>query len=315
MKVLYLIQTHKNPEQIYRLVKTIKKSSPQSYVLVSHDFQSCNLDTTPLRELALVEVIIGQGGRGDFSIVQGYLDAVNWVFSHQIEFDWLVNITGQDYPTQPLPKIEKFLAETKYDGFSCYFDALSNSKQNPWERKRREGRDRYLYQYWRSGRYLPLWQRALIKFPRIIINNIQPFIRINSSYGLMIGVRASSTPFNQNFLCYAGSNFHTLSKKCIQYLHDFSKQNPHFNGYYQKTCIPDESFIQTILVNSGLFNICNDNKRYINFNNTQSGHPSILTSQDYPALTVENIHFARKFELAHDSKILDMLDKRILKNS
>jgi len=32
--------------------------------------------------------------------MQGYLDALDWLFSHQIDFDWLINITGQDYPTQ-----------------------------------------------------------------------------------------------------------------------------------------------------------------------------------------------------------------------
>ncbi|OUL26834.1 beta-1,6-N-acetylglucosaminyltransferase [Nostoc sp. 106C] len=314
MKIAYLIQSHKNPKQIYRLVKTITQSSPNSYVLVSHDFKSCNLDITPLQQLPEVQVINGQGGRGDFSIVQGYLDAVNWLLSHHIEFDWLINITGQDYPTQPLPKIEKFLAETKYDGFSCYFDALSDSEQNPWERRRREGSDRYLYQYWRSGGYLSLWQRALIKFPRIVINNTQPFIRINSSYGLMVGIRAVSPPFNDKFLCYAGSNFHTLSRKCVHYLHEFSNRNAQFRNYYQKSCIPDESYIQTILVNNGLLKIFNHNKRYMNFNDTQNGHPNIITLNDYSALIKEEIHFARKFDLEQDSKILDMLDKRVIKS-
>ncbi len=313
MKVVYLIQTHKNPEQIYRLVQTIKKSSPGSYVLVSHDFTACNLDATPLRSLPDVEVINGKGGRADFSIIQGYLDAVDWLFSHNTEFDWLINITGQDYPTQPLPRIEKFLATTKYDGFSKYFDVLSDSEHNPWGR--REGCDRYLYNYWRSGEYLSLWQRALVKFPRMIINNVQPFVKVNASYGLMVGLRTTSAPFNEKFLCYAGSYFHTLSRKCIEYLHDFSKQHSSLIDYYKKTCIPDESFIQTILVNNGLFNICNDSKRYINWTGTRHGHPRILRVEDYPELVKDDIHFARKFQPTLESKILDMLDARILQGS
>lgn len=313
MKVLYLIQTHKNPEQIHRLVQTIKKSSPNSYILVSHDFRNCNLDTTSLRNLPDVEVIEGQGGRGDFSIIQGYLDAINWLFSHQIDFDWLINITGQDYPTQPLQQIEKFLVETKYDGFSSYFNAFSDCDRNIWGSK--QGRDRYLYQYWRSGGYLSSWQRALVKLPRMIINNIQPLVRINSSYGLLIGIRANSSPFKDNFLCYGGSFFHTLSKKCVRYLYNFSKQNTQLISYFQKTCIPDESFIQTILVNSKVFNICNDHKRYMDFTGSLHGHPRVLTSEDYPELIKDNIHFARKFEYMRDRKVLDMLDARILQGT
>ncbi len=312
MKVVYLIQTHKNPEQIYRLVKTIKKSSPGSYILVSHNFKSSNLDVAPLRKLPEVEVISGKGGRGDFSLIQAYLDAVDWLFSQNTEFDWLTNITGQDYPTQPLTRIDQFLAETQYDGFLEYFDLLSDSEHNPWGS--REGRDRYLYEYrWLSGS-LSFWQRALAKFPRMVINNIQHFVRINSTYGLMVGVRTTSSPFTQEFLCYAGSYFHTLSSQCVQYLHNFSKQHPDLISYYKKTRLPDESLIQTILVNSGLFNLCNHPKRYIDWTGSRHGHPRILTSEDYPALIKDDIHFARKFDITHDSKILDMLDARIIQD-
>jgi len=232
MKVLYFIQTYKNPEQIYRLVQTIKKSSPESYVLVSHNFTRSNLNVALLQNLPDVEVIRGKGGRGDFSLMQGYLDALDWLFSHQIDFDWLINITGQDYPTQPLPQIEKFLAETKYDGFLDYFELSANSNPNPW--CNRECSDRYFYEYWWVSRNLSLWQRALVKLPRMIINNIQHFVRINSSYGLMVGVRPTLSPFDSNFLCYRGSYFHTLSSKCVEYLYNFSKQNHALINYYKK---------------------------------------------------------------------------------
>lgn len=312
MKVLYFIQTHKNPEQIYRLVKIIKKSSSGCFILISHDFTSSYLDTTPLRSFPEVEVISGKGGRGDFSILYGYLEAVDWLFKNNVEFDWFINITGQDYPIQPLHQIEKFLTETKYDGFIEHFNVLSPSKDNLWGV--REGSDRYLYQYWRSGGYLSLWKRALVKLPRMIINNLQPLIRINSSYGMMLGFRSNSAPFNNNFYCYAGSYFGTLSKKCIQYLSEFSKQNSELISYYEKTCIPDESYVQTVLANSGLFNLCNDNKRYIDWTGTRHGHPRTLTANDYPALTKADDHFARKFDSKQDSQILDLLDARILQS-
>jgi len=35
--------------------------------------------------------------------------------------------------------------------------------------------------------------------------------------------------------------------------------------YYSKTISPEESLIQTVLVNSGQFNICNDDKRYLSY--------------------------------------------------
>ena len=310
MKILYLIQTHKNPEQIYRLVKTIKRMSPNSYILISHDIKGCYLDTMPLKNFPEVEVIKGLGGRGDFSIIQGYLNALDWLFSHNVQFDWLFNLSGQDYPIQPLTKVEKLLAETKYDGFIRYCNVLSDSDQNPWGS--REGQNRYLYQYWRFCESLSVWERAFLKLPRIVVNNVQNLVKINSTYGLMLGIRSTSSPFKDDFFCYAGSYFHTISWKCVKYLYKFCKQNKTLVSYYKKTCIPDESFIQTILLNSGLFNFCNDNLRYYNWSKTNGGSPLVLTNKHYFDLVESHTFFARKFDIKENTKIIDMLEEKIL---
>lgn len=315
MKVLYFIQTHKNPEQIYRLVQIIRKSSPESYILISHDFTACNLDTKPIKKIPGVEVLRlnGKGGRGDFSMIQGYLDAVGWLLSRNIKFDWFINLSGQDYPTQPLSQIEQFLAQTKYDGFLDYFEAFSDYDQNIWGME--EGRSRYLYQYWRSGIFVSsrsLLGKILNRF-KIVFNNIQSLIRIYLCFDcLMVGWRAKNHPFHENFICYGGYYFNTLSKDCVQYMYDFYRQNTQTVEYFKKTCVPVESFVQTVLVNSKLFNLCNDSKRYFDFYKCKDGSPRTLTFQDYPILIKNSIHFARKFEITRDSKILDQLEARIL---
>lgn len=304
MKVCYLLQTHKNPEQIYRLIHTIKRSSPCSQIIVSHDFKHCNFDLC-LKNLSGVEVLHAQGGRGDFSTVQGYLDAVDWLFRQNIDFDWLINLTGQDYPTQPLSQIENFLYQTSYDGFIEYFEVFS--EQSHWSI--REGYSRYLYRYQQLVNHLSEWQKELLN-PLKLINYIQPFFRINFSYGMTLGVRTEAL-FDEKFICYGGSFFCTLSRKCIQYLHDFSNSNPDVVDYYRGVCQSDECFIQTVLINSQLFNLCNDCKRYFDFSRTRNGHPRILTTNDYRSLVQNHIHFARKFDVAQDSNILDILDTRI----
>ncbi|GAB1542692.1 beta-1,6-N-acetylglucosaminyltransferase [Scytonema sp. NUACC21] len=310
MRVCYLIQSHKNPEQIYRLINTIKKSSPDSLVLVSHDFSCSDLDVAKLNHLLEVQVISGLGGRGDFSIVQGYLDAVNWLLSQNISFDWLTNISGQDYPTKPLSQVKTFLAGTQYDGFLEYFKVFS--KESHWSL--REGYNRYFYKYQKikSLSELPEWAKGLVT-PVKIINYVQPFFRLNPAYG-MVGVR-SSVPFDENFICYGGSFFCTLSGKCVKYLYEFYQSHPEIIDYYRGVGVSDESFIQTVLVNSGLFNLCNDNKFYFDFSRTRNGRPRLLTTDDYLPIVQSNAHFARKFDANEDSKILDLLDEIVLEKS
>lgn len=308
MKVCYFIQTHKNLQQINRLTQTIKRLSPYSQIIISHDSKHCNFDFTSLKSFSGVNVLQAQRARGDFSLVQGYLDAVDWLFKQNIEFDWLINLTGQDYPTQPLSQIESLLAESDCDGFIEHFKVFS--EQSHWSIQ--EGGSRYLYRYQKLGE-LAEWKKNLLN-PLKVVNYIQPFFRVNFSYDIRIGVK-TLTPFNENFICYGGSFFSILSKKCIQYLYDFSKSRSDIVDYYKGVTSSDESFIQTVLVNSQLFNLSNDCKRYFDFSGTRNGRPRILTIHDYPSLLQNNINFARKFDIEQDSKILDALDARILNNS
>jgi hypothetical protein len=75
MKICYFIQTHQNPHQIYRLVRTIKRSSPDALILINHNFNGCDLGLTPLQDLSDIHLLQNQEYliRGDFSCqVQPY---------------------------------------------------------------------------------------------------------------------------------------------------------------------------------------------------------------------------------------------------
>lgn len=305
MKVCYFIQSHKNPKQIYRLVQTIKKLSPNAQILIGHDFKNCYLDLAPLQHLSDIHLfrLIRPGIRGDFSLIAPYLQAIDWLFTHNLDFEWLIYLSGQDYPTQPLTQVEKFLATTDYDGFVNYFDVFSS--QSLWTKE--EAIKRYFCQYYR----LPNWTGKILS-KVLKIQQFTPLI-ISIYYGCLIGLPAKQTPFSHNFLCYGGSQWHTLSRKCIEYIRDFIKNNSNFVSYYQKTLVPDESFIQTILINNQNLRLCNDNKRYLDFTGTNRGHARILTSQDYETMTNGRFHFARKFE--QDTRILDMLEAYMFASS
>lgn len=166
MKVVYFIQTHKNPAQICRLVQVIKKSSPNSLVLLSHDFSSCDLDLSNLQHFSGIELIKRNRSarRGDDSVLEIYLDAINWLFEHNCQFDWLICLSGQDYPIQPISELEAFLATTEYDGFINYWDVLS--EESPWSKE--AGRKRFFAQYLSLPQWSKWWLRK--------VSRIEPFI-------------------------------------------------------------------------------------------------------------------------------------------
>lgn len=302
MKVCYFIQSYKNPTQVCRLIRVIKQQSPNSQVLVNHDFNSSYLDLKDVGNYAGVEIIKRNKSiqRGDASILENYLDTINWLFDRSSDFDWLVCLSGQDYPTQPITEIESFLANTKYDGFIRYHDLLA--EKSAWSEK---NISRFFAQYMR----LPKLMNWLLKKYSTKINRYTPFIA-KWQYS-MLGI-ATKTPFNAKFRCYRGWYWNTLSKACVTFIRDYLQKNPEILKYYKRTIGPEESLIQTVLVNSQKFNLCNDDKRYSDYPLELRGYARTLTVEDYAKITNGNFQFARKFDSEQDSKILDLLDAQIL---
>jgi hypothetical protein len=303
MKVVYFIQSHKNPEQICRLIRVIKESSPNSLVLISHDFSCSNLDLTSLQQYLGIELIARNKSarRGDDSVFRIYLDGINWLYEHNCNFDWLICLSGQDYPTQPIPKIEAFLATTKYDGFLKYWEVLNN--ESPWGKE--AGQKRFFAQYVSLPQWSKWWLRK--------VSRIEPFIprlKIQWRFAL-IGLEAKSVPFNDDFKCYGGWYWNTLSRKCIDFLSNYLEENPDLWKFYQRTLAPEESLIATVLLNSNQFNISNDCLRYLDFPSELFGYAQSITEDDYDKIVRGNFHFARKFEPQPDNKILDLLDQLI----
>ena len=323
MKICYFIQTHKNPEQIYRLVRSIKQSSSESEIVISHDYTSCYLDLNPIRKFSNVYLLKRKNKirRGGFSNIDPYLNAINWFSKQNFNFDWLVYLSGQDYPCKPILELEHDLSQTDYQGFIKYWNVLE--KGNPWGRG---GYWRYYHQYYRLPSLVgqPIERLLRSKLFRKNIYTLKStylpwnknlFFTKNIDNSIMAGVLARQTPFTENFICYGGYQWHTLSKDCVQYLQDFLPENKNLINYYKHTLIPEESFIQTILVNSGKFKLCNNDKRFVDFSlKLSSGRPRILKAEDFAQLSEGDFHFARKFDIEEDSKILDMLDLKTAQN-
>ena len=87
--------------------------------------------------------------------------------------------------------------------------------------------------------------------------------------------------------------------------------NPKVAAWFARTVCPDEALVQTLLVNSGRFQLCDDDLRYERFAGSRDGHPHLLTRADLPEILASGKHFARKFDLDHDERILDAIDERL----
>jgi hypothetical protein len=311
------MQTHTRPAQVARLVEVIKEGSPDSVVLISHDDSGPPLDVRRLEALPGVHVFNVPCSYGDFSHLDRYFDAVDWLDAQGVEYDWLENITGQDYPLRPIAEIERRLADSELDGFLQYAPVFPD--ETPPSADRGAGPDyqlckpfdaamRYRYRHWRIGRPTRAKQRWLR--PLMAVDWMQPWVRVSLAFST-IGIRRRTSIFSDDFICYGGSFFCTLSARAVRYARKFARENPDIVDFFRSTQAPDEVFLHTVLVNSGEFRFLPDRKRYIDYSRTRNNHPKTLGVPDLERMLASGDHWARKFDINHDAEVLDILDRHI----
>ncbi len=305
MRICYFIQNHLAPPQVARLVAALRRSQPDAFLLVGHDESAGRCSAEEVKRALGLDVfaIREPARRGYFSLLQPYFEAVEWLEERGVSYDWLVYLSGQDFPTLPLRRLADLLAATESDGFLRFWDAFN--PVNPWNR-RRQGKCRYGYRYADA----PPWTDPLLRLLRRC-NSWQTLMHVHLVYGPRIGVRQRPLPFGSGVGCYAGSQWTILRRACAEYAAEEVRRNGELIRWFRSTICPDEAVVQTLLVNSGRFRLHNDHLRFEDFAGSRNGHPRVLDVGDLPALTGGRYFFARKFDLQHDSAVLDRLDEWI----
>jgi hypothetical protein len=301
MRVCYHIQSHRDPEQITRLVRTLLRESPNALVHISHDRRGPALDAVTLHSFGDVVIVPADGGYGDFSHVDRHMQVIEWLLETGTEADWLVNITGQDYPIRPIEAIERELAASDADAFLEFHPGLGDGARWPAYRVR----SRYYFRHHRFRPLTPKWRDRL--HPLQALNFGQPLVRFHVAYGLMVGRRVRS-PFSPEFPVYGGSAFMSLRRSTLEYLQSYFAENPAIVEHFRHTLSPVEAVFPTILANSAKFKLIDDSKRYFDFRGSQFNHPKLLTRDDLPRAFATGAHFARKIDWTTDPDIFDIID-------
>jgi hypothetical protein len=278
-------------------------------IVVQHNFGSGPLDWAPLADLADVHLlrVPYRQVRGNWSCqVQPTLDGIAWLEASGIDYDWLVTLTGQDYPVKPLALSEAHLRDSGEDAFLRHWDVLGPA--SPWPRHKPFRRYWYRYRRWPDGA-LP-WLARLQPISRLV-----PFVHLSLFYGPYSGVRAWRTPWRAGFRCHGGWAWGALRRAAARYVIDFLAAHPELVAFFRRTMSPEESILQTVLVNASRFRLRNEDLRFIDYTGSTTGSPRTLTVADLPALGSGRYAFARKVDFATAGELLDRIDGELLSAS
>lgn len=271
IKIAYLILVHRLPNQFKRMFTAIYDS--ENHYLINIDKKTSEKTIQDIKSFlsphSNVFITIGENITwGGYSMVQAELDGINFLLNANAEWDYFINLSGQDYPLKSQKIIRQFL--TKNNGNS----------------------------------YLKIADQKLFR-PETMNRLENHFEELDDKIDLI----SKNRTYLKNVIPYIGGQWMILTRSCCEFLCN-SREVKKFEDYYLNTLIPDESFFQTVLMNTSFTGILiNDDKRAIIWipDGDIKLRPKTFTNEDYYFLKNGENLFARKFDDNIDNNIIDKL--------
>jgi len=112
---------------------------------------------------------------------------------------------------------------------------------------------------------------------------------------------------------YCGSQWLSISREATKLVCDYTKRHPSFYNRMKMTFAPEESYIQTVIMN-----LCPNDKiiyknyRYIRWHNENGNSPANLGSLHFHLLAETDNFFARKMDKTCSKELIKLIDKYLL---
>ncbi|KAB7671723.1 beta-1,6-N-acetylglucosaminyltransferase [Bacillus sp. B1-b2] len=289
MELAFLIMAHKNVNQIARLID--KLDSDTSTFVIHFDAFGDNEEFIELREMYRHKSNIYFINRhkcywGDISLIKVELECIELLLNENINFDYALLLSGQDYPIKSLSYIKNELQANRGKEFLQYFELP--------------------YDGWPNGGYDRL---RYFHINKLNLRNRHTNALTTFLYKVNRRIKIPRSKVDYNF--YGGSQWWCLSKDCLQYISKFLEEDPQYYKFFKYVNIPDEFFFQTIIMNSPFREkVINDNLKYIDWTGPEL--PAIFRKKDCDRLLSSSKLFARKFDQSIDEEILNLIDRTLV---
>lgn len=277
--IAYLILAHHRPRQLARLIDRLRTPTARFFVHVSARtpedtyaaMRGAVGDSPDVRWLPRIRIYYG-----GLSLVRATLVGIQAVLREEPRPSHVVLLSGQDYPLRPATEIERYFAARLGVSFLHSF-RLPAPDQWPGENG---GLDRIRGYYIERLSY----RTRLLRVP--LVRRRFP---------------ADLTP-------YGGSTWWALADEALVELDRFAKENPSVLEFFEHVKMPDEIFVQSVLMSSPLADtIVNEPVHHVEW--LQGAHPATFTAADLERLLGSDKLLARKFDERVDGEILDLLDR------
>lgn len=306
MSIHYLVTAYGNQRHLLRLLHRLTEADPAG-VSVQWDESKGQLhrDVTTLG----VNVI-----RPNFPIAWGdasYFDALLGSLGAIPPADWLVVLSGQDYPIRPVSMFQTMLDSAAFDGI-LHLTPVVPPGQDP----RSDDQRRYYFRHlwtpawlWRIGggaRGIGRMLHAATSLPgmrRGLYFRTRP-------RGLpgALGIRVRQHLFVPPRMCRKGADYFALRWPLVEELLLSARSEPDLLRHFRRSAIPTEGWFGTVLGHHG-DSLLADVLHFTRFEGRSN--PRVLELGDLDDARASGKFFARKFT-DDSTPVVDCIDRELL---
>jgi hypothetical protein len=277
MNIAYAIFAHRDGPQVARLLSRVYDAQNVYHVHVDVRRPSVRRSVEAFASSAPAHNVHLLPSRriiwGGWSLAQAQLSAMRSALREAQPWDYLINLSGQDYPLRSQAFIRKQLAQAPPG--ANFMEVLD------FERARPAIAPRVRYCHIEVGSRL-----IRLRLPR------RPLRGIKLYWGSNFGV------FSRAFCRHLLDS--PLAARCRRYLR-LAKLPEEF--LFQTVLMNSPEFAGTLVPR---------HQRMINWHEKGNPHPRIFAMDDLDALLRADAWFARKFDREIDAQVLDEIDRRLL---
>lgn len=323
----YLVLFHRKSMVLNKLLFQLKKN------IYLHPCRSYKLDVQFLKYCNKTETRITHkryyGNWGAFGIVEATIEGMRQILKEHPECSHITLLSGDDFPIKSISLFEDFLSDKQNNSLVRHwefypYDTMDNDSTHPWHQGsfvQKLRLSRYYFNLFNTRYSIPpIENTAYFQF-----NNLQKIKHYLKNKGKAFTKKYDEelVQLTQSFFLqfprvipidkiYGGSQWFTMCRKHAEYVINFHDNHKNIAKFFRHIMLPDETYIQTILMNSPYKdNIINNNYRFIKFSGN-TYHPVIFNKTHFEEIQAHEAFFARKFDEKSDTDILELIERELL---
>jgi hypothetical protein len=288
LKIAYIIVAHHLPEQVVRLIDRLDADNVTFLVhinrLTEDAYQTAHERLSHRANVTFVKR--HKVHWGDNGLVRAVLSGIDEIFERNLDADYILNLSGQDYPIKSNRQIVEIL--TEYQGHQL-MEVFPLPQENRWGPMGGMFRVQNYY-FWAMGRRF--------QYPPSSMHWL-PHIKRKLPHG---------------FRLHGGSAWSCYTRDCIGYFYEFARTRigQELLRFFDHAFAAPEMFFQTVLMNSPLADTVLQKDMWEIKWEAESSRPTIWTEEHLQTLKESDRLFARKFDPDVNTKIMDLLDEQVL---